>query len=234
MTWLWRICFSLAAVAASGAEISGQVALADSRDPAVRKHRNYSGVVVWLEGSGLKAPLAKRLEMVQKGKTFIPHVLAAPVGATVDFPNFDPIFHNAFSNFSGQPFDIGLYPPGTNRSVKFRREGIVRVFCNIHPTMSAIIAVLNTPHFAVTSRTGEFKITGITPGEYRLRFFHERAAAETLDNLVRPIKVEAGGVVLPPITISESGFIAVPHKNKYGKDYPETVEDHVLYPGAKK
>ena len=44
--------------------------------------------------------------MVQKGKTFTPHVLAIPVGATVDFPNYDPIFHNAFSNYNGQVFDV--------------------------------------------------------------------------------------------------------------------------------
>ena len=50
--------------------------------------------------------------MKQKDRHFTPHVLAIPVGSTVDFPNLDPIFHNAFSNFSGQPFDIGLYRPG--------------------------------------------------------------------------------------------------------------------------
>jgi plastocyanin len=234
MTWPSRICFSLLAAAAWGADVTGRVELSDSNDPVVRKRRNYSGVVVWLEAPGLKSAPGKRVEMVQKGKTFLPHVLAIPVGTTVDFPNFDPIFHNAFSNFHGQPFDTGLYAPGTNRSVRFRRGGIVRVFCNIHPTMSAIIAVLDTPYFAVTSRTGEFKLAGVAPGEYRLKFFHERATPETLDRLERPLKIEATGVDLPPVTISESGFIATAHKNKYGRDYPAAVEDHVLYPGAKK
>ena len=70
--------------------------------------------------------------MVQKDKTFTPHVLAIPVGATVEFPNFDPIFHNAFSNYDGKTFDLGLYAPGTSKSVVFSRPGIVRVFCNIH------------------------------------------------------------------------------------------------------
>jgi plastocyanin len=217
------------------ADVSGRVELADSREASVRKHRNYSGVVVWLESPLVPAKaLRNPAQMQQKGKTFEPHVLAVPVGATVDFPNFDPIFHNAFSNFSGQPFDVGLYPPGKTRSVHFHREGIVRVFCNIHPTMSAIIAVLNTPYFAVTNRTGEFRIPGVQPGDYRLKFFHERAAGETLDRLERPVKVNAAGLLIPPVAISESGFIAVPHKNKYGKDYPAVGDDHILYPGAKK
>ena len=53
--------------------------------------------------------------MIQKNKTFSPHVLAITMGTIVDFPNYDPIFHNAFSNYDGQIFDIGLYPPGTSR-----------------------------------------------------------------------------------------------------------------------
>ena len=87
-------------------------------NPAVRKHKDYSGVVLWLEPVGPRAPPARRpkhVQMKQKDKRFMPHVLAIPVGSTVDFPNLDPIFHNAFSNFSGQPFDVGLYPPGTSQ-----------------------------------------------------------------------------------------------------------------------
>ena len=112
--------------------------------------------------------------MIQKDKTFTPHVLAIPVGATVDFPNFDPIFHNAFSNYDGKTFDLGLYPPGTSRSVVFSRPGIVRVFCNIHATMSAVIAVLDTPYFDVDARrTAALRSRRSRPGEYRLRLFHE-------------------------------------------------------------
>ena len=55
------------------------------------------------------------------------------------------IFHNAFSSYNGQIFDVGLYPPGTSKSVHFTRPGVVRVFCNIHPSMSAVILVLTTP-----------------------------------------------------------------------------------------
>ena len=71
--------------------------------------------------------------MEQKNKQFDPHVLAIQAGAAVSFPNLDPIFHSAFSNFSGQIFDLGLYAPGTSRNIVFRRTGVVRVFCNIHP-----------------------------------------------------------------------------------------------------
>ena len=118
----------------------------------------------------LPAAAPKHVQMLQKDRHFQPHVLAVPVGSTVDFPNLDPIFHNAFSNFSGQPFDTGLYTPGTIRTPGLSRSpGIVRVFCNIHPTMSAIIAVLPTPWYVVTGPTGQFTIPNVPPGEYQLQ-----------------------------------------------------------------
>ena len=235
MTWLSRICFSAALVSqAVAATVGGTVQLADSRDPNVRRKSDYSGVVVWLERVGAPQPAAsvRTVKIVQKSKRFVPHVTAIPVGATVDFPNLDPIFHNAFSNFAGQPFDVGLYPPGASQKVHFMREGVVRVFCNIHPTMSAVIVVAPTPYIAISGKGGEFSIQGVEPGEYRLRVFHERASDQTLRALERKVAVEGSSVTLPPITVSESGYIETPHKNKYGKDYPPVIEDRA-YPAGR-
>ena len=101
--------------------------------------------------------------MRQKNKTFSPHILAISAGTFVDFPNDDPIFHNAFSSYSGEIFDVGLYAPGTSRSVQFSRAGIVRVFCNIHSSMSAVIVVLPTPYFATTAPRRRFQIPTSLP-----------------------------------------------------------------------
>jgi plastocyanin len=237
MTWLWRISFSgLWLLPVWCASVSGTVALADSRDSAVRRHKDFSGVVLWLEPANGAAPLAsapRRVEMKQQNKQFLPHVLAVPVGASVDFPNFDPIFHSAFSNYSGQTFDVGLYKPGTSKSVVFTRPGIVRVFCNIHPTMSAVIAVLDTPWFAVSRASGDYEIRAVPPGDYQLRVFHERAAEDTLNGLKRRVTVaQALPQVLSLITISETGYIPAPHKDKYGKDYPAVIDGNPAY-GAK-
>ena len=149
MTWPLHTFFkALLTVAAAGTlvagSVSGRVELHDSQDAAVRKHMDYSGVVVWLEPIAGPVPVASAnaaARMIQKDKTFTPHVLAIRTGTSVDFPNFDPIFHNAFSNYNGKLFDVGLYPPGSSRRVRFSRAGIVRVFCNIHASMSAVIVV---------------------------------------------------------------------------------------------
>lgn len=234
MTWLWRICFSgLWLLPGWCGSVSGTVVLTDSRDPGVRHKKDFSGVVVWLEPAGGAPPLSappKRFRMEQKDKHFRPHVLAIPVGASVDFPNHDPIFHNVFSNYSGQVFDLYLYRPNTTKDVVFKRPGIVRVFCNIHPTMSAVIAVLDTPWFAVTTSAGDFLMHDVPPGNYTLHIFHERATEETLTALERPVTVERTAPrVLEPIKISETGYIPAPHKNKWDRDYPPQIDDQPAY-----
>jgi len=240
MIWRLRICFKALTIAwacaamLSAATVHGSVKIVSSRDPDVRRHADYAGVVVWLEplsASDPIMPVRAKAVMVQKGKRFTPHVLPIRVGTTVDFPNYDPIFHNAFSNFNGQIFDVGLYPPGTSRSIRFRREGVVRVFCNIHPTMSAVIVVLKSPYFATSVKSGEFTIANVPDGSYRLHVFHERATQTMLDALSRPVEVSNKSTELSPITVSESGYLLLPHKNKYGKDYPP--EDQGPYSGEK-
>jgi plastocyanin len=216
----------------SAGTVRGRFEIVSSQDPDVRKHSDYSGIVVWLEPVNGSLPLAarKKVEMVQKGKRFTPHVLPIEVGTVVDFPNYDPIFHNAFSNYDGQIFDVGLYPPGSSRAVAFRREGIVRIFCNIHPTMSAVVVVVKSPFFATSGKTGEFSIPNVPGGTYRLHVFHERATQQTLDALTRPLELSSDTDV-GKITVSESGYLLLPHKNKYGRDYPPA--EGGAYAGAK-
>jgi len=240
MTLLLRIFSSLvvcaAASALSAASVGGRIELIGAGDGAAHSADDFSGVVVWLEPvSGTPEPLAAGVPpatLLQRDKRFTPHVLAIQLGTAVNFPNEDPIFHNAFSSFDGQIFDIGLYPPGTSREIEFKRPGIVRVFCNIHPMMSAVIAVVPTPWFATSDQRGAFQITDVRPGRYRLKVFHERALPETLSDLEQDVEIEASGADLGVLHISESGYVPVPHKNKYGQDYPPQMEEHLLYPGV--
>lgn len=150
----------------------------------------------------------------QKNKTFTPRVLAIPAGSTVDFPNRDPIFHNVFSLSGPQPFDLGLYRSGATRSRTFTHPGTYRVFCNIHPRMSAVIVVVATPHVTIADRDGRY-VLDLPPGRYRLTALSERAG---------PVSVEvvsgAGAATAPELTLDESAWVFVQHKNKFGADYP--------------
>jgi plastocyanin len=242
MIWRWVISFSVLGAGLfspallprlRAGDVTGRVELVDSHDPGVRRHGDRSSVVVSLnplDATVVPPPQARHATITQKDKTFSPHMLAIPIGSTVDFPNLDPIFHNAFSSYNGQLFDLGLYPPGSTKSVKFKREGVVRVFCNIHSSMSAMIVVLGTPWFAVTGRDGSFNIPDVPPGEFELRLVHERATEATLQALSRRVAVPRDGTTLPVLSVSEAGQASVPHKNKYGRAYPPEPDEHMAYP----
>jgi plastocyanin len=240
MIWRSAICFSLALFGlwqmpglAAGGTVSGHVVLIDSSDSAVKKKKDYADVVVWLTPAP-EQPVkvsGKRARMLQKDKMFTPHILVIARGTQVDFPNLDPIFHNAFSSFDGQVFDVALYSPGSSRSVQFNRTGIVRVFCNIHPFMSAIIVVVDSTYFTTSDRRGDFKIAAVPAGTYHVELFHERATPETLDHLKQTLVIPEGPLVMDPITVSEAGYLPTPHKNKYGRDYPAGSEKSDTYSG---
>lgn len=82
----------------------------------------------------------------QKNKTFIykgtkATTLKIKLGTTVEFKNLDPYFHNVFSLSDAKLFDLGSYPQGESRSVKFDKSGTVEVECAIHPLMKMTIEV---------------------------------------------------------------------------------------------
>ena len=67
------------------------------------------------------------------------------MGGTVEFPNEDPIFHNAFSVSGQNRFDLALYKRPKTGSQTFQHPGVVKVYCNIHPQMSAVVVVRRQP-----------------------------------------------------------------------------------------
>jgi plastocyanin len=95
----------------------------------------------------------------QRNQTFVPWVLAIPVGTTVDFPNSDSTFHNVFSLSKARRFDLGRYPKGATRSVRFDRPGVVRVFCEIHSHMNAYVGLAH--RYFTTDEAGRYRIANV-------------------------------------------------------------------------
>lgn len=171
--------------------------------------------LVYAERTDTAAPRqSSRLALRQKNKTFTPRLLGVPVGSVVDFPNDDIIFHNVFSLSGPQPFDLGQYRSGQSQSRTFTQAGTYRVFCNIHPNMSALILVVPTPYVVTTDADGRF-VLDLPPGRYRLSAVSERAGPASIE-----ITAETGATQAGPLTLDESAWVAVQHKNKFGKDYP--------------
>ena len=121
----------------------------------------------------------------QRGASFSPHILPVLVGTTVEWPNFDDIFHNVFSMSETQPFDLDLYkgnPPG--KRVRFDKPGRVDVFCSIHSQMSCVVLVLENPYFASTDAKGRYTIPQVPPGTYKLKAWYERLPAQEREIVV--------------------------------------------------
>ncbi|MBI4430823.1 MAG: hypothetical protein HY587_03820 [Candidatus Omnitrophica bacterium] len=203
--------------------IRGAVGIRDREGKAKQDH---SGVVVFLDDltnpPRHEAP-AENAKISQVGKQFVPSVLPIAAGATVDFPNDDMVYHNVFSFSQAKSFDLGIYERGSKRSVTFDQQGLVKVYCNIHPQMVANILVLPNAFFSVTDSKGEFILSGVPRGEATVRTWHARSSEQPEQRIyvkeegifatdMRPIgKIE--------FQITEDR-LAVKHKNKWGQDYP--------------
>ncbi|HXI03847.1 MAG TPA: carboxypeptidase regulatory-like domain-containing protein [Candidatus Saccharimonadales bacterium] len=135
--------------------------------------------------------------MAQVDETFVPHVLPILAGSTVDFPNSDPFFHNVFSLSMASAFDLGHYPKGTSKSVRFDKPGLVKVFCHLHADMSAVIMVLENPFFAVPAESGAYRIEGIPPGRYKVTAWHERAHPVTREVTIEPGRTATADFQVP-------------------------------------
>ncbi|MHB2017692.1 MAG: cupredoxin domain-containing protein [Candidatus Xenobia bacterium] len=75
-------------------------------------------------------------------------MLPIVAGQTVDFPNFDPIFHEVHSGSKGQQFELKEYSHETLPHVPFKPPGVVELFCGIQANMNAYILVLQNPFFS--------------------------------------------------------------------------------------
>jgi len=192
--------------------------------PGKARKADNSGAVVWLNplDEGARSVPAKApggpFRLVQKNKRFTPHVLVVPAGAVVEFPNHDPFFHNVFSLFDGKRFDLGLYESGSTRTVQFNAPGISYIFCNIHPSMSAVVITTKGPYYAISNAAGDVAITGVPPGRYQLNIWQERCLPDVLRKLCREVVVSPSSSSLGELHLPESGNL-LQHKNLYGLDY---------------
>jgi plastocyanin len=128
------------------------------------------------------APKTPVTEMLNQSRArFEPDLIVVPVGSTVEFPNSDPIFHNVFSLSKAQPFDLGYYPQGQSRTVKFNNPGVVQVYCHIHSNMYAAIVVTASPWFQKPASDGSFSFSNVPAGRYRLTAWHKIAGLHKVD-----------------------------------------------------
>jgi plastocyanin len=230
--WLCALLISAGFAGAQEATLTARVALVNGGKSA--RFHQAGEAVFWLVPIGSPAALgspklagSQRPQLIQKNKSFEPHVLVVPVGSVVEFPNRDPFFHNVFSLFEGKRFDLGLYEAGSTREVRFDKPGISYIFCDIHPEMSAVIIALPTPYYGISDRRGQVVIPNVPSGRYALHIWYEDGLPEELNNLTREIAVSENSSTLGVFRLTAAGSLG--HKNKYGQDYDPPTPDNPAY-----
>lgn len=145
-----------------------------------------ANVVVRLVVPGAAAT-PRTVTLDQRGCRFVPHVLAAPAGSSVELLNGDPILHGVHG-YAGvaTAFDVPMATQGQRKVAPLRRPGVIQVGCDVHGWMSAWIVVVDGPHFAVSDATGKFVIPGVPAGTYPVIAWHERLGERAASLTVPP------------------------------------------------
>ena len=179
---IFAAAIAMSSLAASAGTISGKVVGVTGESVV------YVDVIA---GKTFPAPTDKPL-IDQKGLMFTPHIVAVQQGATVEFLNSDKVAHNVFwISVGGNKklgHNLGTWPQGEKRSFKFDNPGAVPLLCNVHPEMGGYIVVSPTPYYAVTDKSGNYKIENVPDGSYTVTAWHEGAK-----NSSKPVTVAGEG-----------------------------------------
>lgn len=198
--------------------IRGQLALTSGGRP-LRAEESVDAVVYWRpqEPASVVVPETPYVISTER-KTFIPRVLPIPVGASVRFPNNDPILHNVFSSAKEATFDLGLYGRSDGEAHRFTQPGVIRVYCNVHHAMVAHVLVMDTPYFTKPDAQGRFRLNNVPAGSGELFVWHERAQLWR-----KPMLAGTDADVSIPLELSKRRVL--PHLNKQGQPYRRTRPD---------
>jgi plastocyanin len=114
----------------------------------------------------------------QINKRFVPRVSVIRTGTAVTFPNGDHIRHQVYSFSPAKVFNLKLYAGSPKVDVVFDKPGLVVLGCNIHDTMVAFVAVVDSPYFGKVPPSG-ILVLNLPPDHYRLRVWHPNLSAAT-------------------------------------------------------
>lgn len=177
---------------ACGKTVPSEVLIANAQSKGLRN------TVVFIESIEKGKKIETKPAVLDNSKClFVPHVQAISVGATLDVKNSDSILHNTHSYIgSVTAFNLALPMQGQVIKRKITKAGPTRVQCDAHTHMSAWVVALDHPYFAVTDENGNFELSGVPPGTYKVVAWHEPWKVKGKDKGGRLLFEPDGGIRL--------------------------------------
>ena len=204
------------AAGGGGGRVVGKVTVsdADGRGAAA------VDVIVYVVGFAEQPAATSGATITQKGRKFVPDLVAITVGQSVSFPNGDPFLHNVFSQSAARKFDLGSFKKGETKDKQFPNAGVVDVYCNIHPEMAATILVLPNQRHTRARPDGSFAIDGVPAGKWTV-FAYTRRVTKPASAVVTVVDNQDATISLAVVRGAEP-----PHVNKYGEKYKDPTTSY--------
>ena len=159
----------------------------NAEDLVLSPQGGIRNAVVWLVNPPPASPAATPPPVIavdQRECTFTPRVVVVAAGGRIDFLNSDRLLHNLHSIPNANPPFNRTQPKGRTIPITFAHPEIIRVSCDLHSWMRGWVVVAEHPFYAVTDAGGEFALTGLPPGRYTVRVWHERLGTVSREIIV--------------------------------------------------
>lgn len=154
--------------------------------------------------AGKPARLEDAVKLTNRKCRFVPHVLSATVGQTLEIHNDDPFLHDAHGLLGSRTLFNRAILKGHTVEIPLQETGLVNINCNIrHTWMHAFLFVADHPYHAVTDAEGRFRLDGVPAGVWTLRVWHEMLGSS--DRQVRLKAGETQDVQIQMRSVAEEG-----------------------------
>ena len=199
-------------VAVPRSSFNGQVRLLGKQGEIL----SPAGIIILLEPKSTKGHTANSsptpmIDMLDKKYT--PSISTVSTQQVVKFRNRDAVKHNVFSSSGDNSFDLGTYSQGKVGKTQFKKTGVVKVYCNIHPDMVTFIGVSAYNYASVTDDKGRFSVKGLLEGSYTVTIWSPRG------EMSQSLYISKNAEKSKNFTLNTASYKNIPHKNKHGKTY---------------
>jgi len=136
--------------------------------------------LVFIESIHQGKPFAPENKVLaQQGCTFTPRIQWAIVNTQLTAKNLDPMTHDIIATFSDNTTEERDLFVGTQKNIPLNKTGLVHITSKLHPWMEAYVRVFDHPYVTRTNFKGEFELTSVPPGTYKVSVWHEILGEQT-------------------------------------------------------